>query len=367
MSHPPSWFYLLPHTVVPEANCRQLSLLFPTIQVLQVLESSAIGSCSSQIVARLPALADSDEIERVKMLLKEYHRVGELHEDMALMSTVVRDMVVQDFSESRFGIQAKVRGKAEAGPEEAAILRREAALFLELAGDLDRKELEMGNSLSRVGVLEDQFKKILGVGDSEELDEVLDAEAPPLSPGWGHFNYQLKKRIGFWWRLFSGVCPDQPVVWVALFKDVVEELLDPIRTERERDGSHWSPLQVELARLPSLESLSADQMGELLQRVRDSGVLGTYQTALAALVADPTHGGCRQAMQLAAHSLEEWVDSTYESNHWPLDPTVTAILTRVPGVDWKDLWRRFDRTGHDALNRELPAPGVVTAIHLESA
>lgn len=367
MSHQDSSFYLLPHTVVPESNCRQLSLLFPALHVLQVLEPSVIGACSSELVTRVPVLSDPDEIERVKMLLTEYRRVGELHEDLALMSTVVRDMVVQDFSESRFGIQAKVRGQSEPAPEETAILRREAALFLELAGDLDRKELEMGNSLSRVGALEDEFKEILGVGDSEELDGVLDAEAPPLSPGWGHFTYQLAKRIGYWWRLFSGCLPDRPVVFVALCRDVLEELMDPVRTAKERDGSSWTAPEFVLARLPSLESLNAAGMAALARRVRDSGVLGAYHSALAALVEEPMDAVRREAMQLAAHSLEELVESVYESNHWPLDPTVATTLTLVPETDWKDLWHRFDRTGCDVLGHEISARGSFIMIHLAPA
>jgi len=360
-------FCLFPHTVAPEASCRLLSLIAPAVQYLQVLEPDEPGTCAGEFLTPFAVVPEADEIQRVRQLLLEYRRIGELHEDPALMQVVVRDMVAQDFSESRFGIQARLRGKSETVPEDALIPRREAALFLELARDLDRRELEMGRSLAQAEKLEREFKEILGVTDSEELSEVVETEAPPLSPDWGHFAHQLSRRMACWWRLFAAGGPAVDPVYLAIIREVMEELVDLVRTVRDREGVDWNPVELELVRLPALDALTHEQMNELHQGLERAGILSAFHHALPALLAGPEDAACRDQARRAARALEDQVRAGLGTPGGSHPPAARVMLTWLPGVTWRDIWQRLDRPGHAALCPSTPETGSgLTLLHLES-
>lgn len=363
MSDQDRTFCLFPHTVVPEASCRLLSLILPTVRYLQVLEPAEPGTGAGEFLTPIAVVPEADEIQRLRQLLLEYRRVGELHEDPALLQVVVRDMVAQDFSESRFGIQARLRGQSNPVPEDALILRREAALFLELARDLDRRELELGRDLVQAAELEREFKEILGVTDTEELLEVVEIEGPPLSPDPGHFAHQLSRRMACWWRLFSDHQPAVDPVYVAIIREVLEQLVDLVRTGRGRDGADWNPVELELARLPALDALTHEQMNALKRNLQSAGILSAFHDALLTLLARSEQAGPSEALQRAAQALEDQVRAGLGAGSHP--PAARVMLTWLPEVTWQDLWQRFDRPGHAALcpSTSAAASGL-TLIHL---
>lgn len=358
-------FFLFPHSVAPDEACRQLAVLLPAVSVLKTLESSASWAPYRNTFTDWPVIGAGEEEQRVQALLTQYRQLGEMHGDMDLLAAAAGDLGTDKLAESRFGIQDRVRGRSDQKPSETDRLRQESAVFLELAKDLDEKELELENGLSRAQRLEGDFRDILGVSNDDELKSVVETTTAPLATDWGYFSYQTKRRIRSWWRLFAGSAPVDQIVLVALFKEMVDEFMDPIKTEKERSGSQWDPLQVTVAELPLLEFLPEEQFVTLEEYVDGCGILPPYQEALFDLIAEPGNQSKKETMHRVSIGFQEIVESYLEDQGLSLAGSSKLILTEPEGVSWAEVWQRMDREGFDACAGSPVIQQPIRLMHLE--
>ncbi len=345
-------FFLFPHMVVPEWMGRRFGLLLPELKVLDILgeERTVVGAWNrGQTWA---ALASEEERQEVRFLLGEYRRLADVHGPEDLLGVWVRDCESPDLSESRFAIQAHTRGGHQPSFSKQALMRIEAAVFLELARDLDEKELELNASLNQVQQLEDRFRKVLGLDDGEEAAEVLEAAEVQLSPDWGHFSYQLRERMGCWWRLVLAPAPSAPVVYSVLFEDVVEELIDPVKTERERNGSSWDPARVILGEIEDPADLGEDQWAVLKGILDEQGCLEHYPEVVADLLARPGDDAVLSRLETLRGELEGAVGRFFAANGNSKSSRIQWILSDFGDTEVAPLWRRYDRRGWEVLGKD---------------
>ena len=93
----------------------------------------------------------------------------------------------------------------------------QAAIFLEIARELDEKELEIASSYAHLNAIEQEFHDILGIED-EESDRAETNLTPALAPDTNGLLYMLPRRIQSWFRMLSLKPPESMPVFVGFFR-----------------------------------------------------------------------------------------------------------------------------------------------------
>ncbi len=117
----------------------------------------------------------------------------------------------------------------------------EAAIFLEMARDLEEKEIELEAGFNQISSLEGAFREVLGISDEEELADAIETLSPPLRSEKAYLSFMLPKRIESWLRLFSNNLPEACPTLVTTSEQVLEELFEPVRVACERTGKTLGP------------------------------------------------------------------------------------------------------------------------------
>ncbi len=290
-----------------------------------------------------------------------------------LMAALSREWSLGGVPESRMHIQSMLKGTGTPTPEPEDAkewLFLEACVFLELGRELDQRELELMQNLQSVNVLESKLLESLGADeeDETELQRALETTNPPLSPDWGHFSYLLKLRMGFWFRLFSQlVFQTKHVVLTALSRDVVDEVLDPFQTERERHGEAWDRNERVLLRLPRVDLLDEAGFKDVFVAMLGSQERVHLMERLEDFLGNPSDAGMEEALSEAAESYQGVLGELVARQG--VDPSsgdgYRLVLTRPSDLRLRDVWRRFDREGYRELAREDWGDYPAVFIHLE--
>jgi hypothetical protein len=360
-------FFLFPHTVLAEVEARHLALLVPNLAILEMVNPLQLPSWAQDCFAPYPALPDQALSEQVRRLLANYRDFAEVHRDSDTLSLLRQEQYPADRDPSRILLQSELRGRPPQGPDKCSWLRLEAAAFLELARELDERELELESHYQRMEELEKGFREILGVIDGEEVEEIIETVNPPLVPDYSRFVYLLERRLLSWYRLFADHILESDGVLVALKRDITTELLDPIETEWDNIGRELSLVQQPVAVIPSLRSLSPADFTALRRQLLESGVLESYWRALTAAIQLPDQKPLWDDARHQADMVRGRIfDFCLEQNLHPKEQVV-LVMNRIPGLSHHDLWKRLDKSGYEHLAADVPAsPAGVTLFHMES-
>jgi hypothetical protein len=359
-------YLLCPHTVLAERETRHLALLVPQLGLLQVIQPATPSAGDQNHLTAVPVVLDAAFLERVQFLLRGYKDFAGIHGGSGSLAAMREVFGADNVEATRFLLQGKLRGKPAPSLDMNAWLRLEAAVFLELAREFDTKELELESQYERMQELEDGFRQILGVIDGEETEDVIETVNPPLVSDRSRLSFMLVKRLVCWYRLLA-TQPRQPlIIPVALTREVLAELVDPIQTEREREGRTWSLVQRPLATLPNLGQLSAEQGHALHHALERQGSLPEYWKALGEVVLSPDEENGQERLETAVRNLREGIfQFCLEQNVHPRGQ-VTLALTWIEAVTCLDLWRGLDKTGFEHLADESgPAPEAAKLLCLE--
>jgi hypothetical protein len=337
---------LFPHTTLSAGESRQLALFLPQLAILEVLQAPALPPWGRDHFLTLPVFTDTALRARARRLLDECRGFAELHRDGGLLTFLAQADGKDEAETSSFLLQTAVRGK---GPEEEAVRAGrwlEAAVFLELARDLDEEEMELEGSFQRLGALEEEFRHIIGGSPEEELGADLGAVDIPLSPDRVRLSFMLARRARYWYRLMALTSASGTFTAVALSAEAIAEVLDPVETEWERSGKPFRPLQVALAALPSLDGLSDEDFLAVERRLhRAPPNLQRYWEALAAVVAAPADQRNHARAAAAGRALEEEVAALAAAHGGPTPGATTLQLVHLAGANHRDLWRHHDPAG----------------------
>ncbi|MGQ9796787.1 hypothetical protein [Desulfosoma sp.] len=363
--------FLFPHSVLHESAARCFLTVWPTMQCLRAIGPAGLPQWVEPLCRQLVPPQSDDFWERARNLYRGYQDLGTHMGEDGLMAVLSRDWAGEAAPETRSHIQSMLRGFGPKPFDAAEGLLMESVVFLEMAKDLDLRELELSADLSQVGQLEEKLLKALGSDeeDSAELQKALETTNPPLSPDWGHFAYLLRQRIGFWFRLLSRLSEmRQPMALAALGRDVVDEALDALQTARERQGKVWERTETVLLRLPPMDLLPSQALAQWFEAVAGLEERDAFHRSFEAFLREPT--SAEQARHLAdrAHVLEQLLQSLwarFRSDSSVQGGGYAVVLTVAKDVTYQEMWRSVDRTGLEALGTGSVSQDAAVLVHLE--
>lgn len=337
-------YFLFPHTVLSETDYRHLALLIPHLHLLQISRQLHLPEWGHQFFSARHTLSE-EQGHQVRALLKQYKSFADLVGDGAVLASLSHFSDEMNWRESRFRIQSAIKGQGEQQHfHESEVATLEAALFLEMARDLDQQGMELESDVARAKNTEREFGNILGITSEDDLEEPFEIGDSSLAPERNYMNFMLRKRMAFWLRLFSAERTENLPVLVTAVPEVVEELLDPLMSVA---GSVIEPssrvVRIPLASIPSLNHLDREQLQLLIDDLTASGILQVYGQSLEKVLRNPEElTSIEELNQIAAQlktRLTDYCEGDEDSKHEQID----LSLTLIENLTIKDVWKRLDK------------------------
>ena len=350
-------FLLFPHMTLSEGHFRSLSLLIPQLTLLRILREPTLPRWSRDRVLGCSSGLGEARLDQVRHSLKNFQDFSALHEEHSLMASLSREALLRETSESRFVIQSMLREKGADAPDSGEKLLLEAALFLEMALDLDEKEKDLESDLAQAEGLESEFRDILGIGSGEELDEDLEPMSAPLLPDRGHLAFMLGQRMASWLRLYPG-CHDpksQPV-FVSVIADVLDELIDRLLAHRERTGRSIQVEAAPLGSLPNLSRVPAELWRNANRKIQEEGLLTELWSRLHEVILYPRDASRLKACQEEIMVVDGLLRDLCPEGVLGERDQIGLTLTCLPDVSYAELWPCLDKDGYAAVKDTFPMP-----------
>jgi hypothetical protein len=256
-------YFLFPHMTLSAHDFRNLWIFLPRLSVLEIARLASIPEWAQERFSAWPVLLGEDLSTRIGSCIEGYRTFAQVHGGQGgILGFLSR--AFEEIDEPRYRIEQELRGRCptDMGPAQKEIVQ--AALFLEIARELDEKELEIGSSYAHLNAIEQEFRDILGIED-EESDRAETNLTPALAPDTNGLLYMLPRRIESWFRMLSLQPPESTPIFVGCFPEVIEEALEMIRTGCERDGKQFSAATYLLGSIPRLDGLGSKQFRTLIE------------------------------------------------------------------------------------------------------
>jgi hypothetical protein len=256
-------YFLFPHMTLSAHYFRNLWIFLPRLNELEIIHQASIPEWAKERFSGWPALHSEELSTRIGSCIEGYRTFAQVHGGQGGILGFL-NRALDETEEPRYRIQQELRGSSPPNmdPAQKEIVR--AALFLEIARELDEKELEIGSSYAHLNAIEQEFRDILGIED-EGSDRAETNLIPPLAPDTNGLLYMLPRRIESWFRILSSQPLESMPIFVGCFPEVIEEALDMIRTGCERDGKEFSAATRLLGSIPRLDSLGSKQFRTLIE------------------------------------------------------------------------------------------------------
>lgn len=266
-------YFLFPHTTLSSNALENLCAFLPGLNILEITSRASIPERAKDRICVHPVISNPELISRIRATIVNYSDFAKVHGGPGgILGFLSHGFGETD--EPRYRIQEALRGKVptEKDAEENQIVQ--AALFLEMARELDEKELEIEAGFDRMNEIEQEFRNILGIEEEEALQVGADLSSP-LVPDESSLLYMLKRRIENWFHMLSSGPAIKKPVFVTVFPEVVLEALDIVRTGCEKSGQDFSPIAYTLGPVPWAGRLL--DAHEILESVSACGVgLGDF-------------------------------------------------------------------------------------------
>lgn len=340
-------FMLFPHTVLSDREYRHLSLLLPGLSVLQILRPPAAPAWLSQMLVGWPVVTEEEKIKTIRLALKGFQEFATVHGDESALASLSLDQISRASSESRLRIQSELKRKDAEVVNERETLLLEAAVFLEMARDLDEKEIEVEAGLSRMDSLEGEFREILGISEDARLEDTLETMSPPLRADKTGLSYMLPKRIESWFRLLSNAMPPALPVLVTT-EPVLEELIEWFRTKGGATGIMPEPKRIPLAAIPAMDGLAIEDFLSLLSDPEASGILTSYWQGLENIILSPLDPTGHEALSQTAETLQDLLRRYCAGIGLADERTVSIELVVGDILSWETIWKQFGRVERPA-------------------
>jgi hypothetical protein len=355
-------YMLFPFTILSETEYRHLSILLPRLSVLQVIRPPVIPAWLQKMVTGWPVITEQERIENIKLCLKGYQEFATVHRENSVLSSVSLDQISRDFAESRFRIQTQLKKDDPNESDASESSLPEAAIFLEMARDLDEKEMEVEAGFTQIGDLEGEFRQILGISDDEESADTIETLVPPLRAEKAYLSFMIPKRIHSWFRLISNRMPEACPALVTTSEQVVEELFEPLREEYDRAGKSLQLSRIPLGSIPAMDDLPMEEFFSMLSEPEASGLLTSYWHSLDNLLASP-HDSTNQAeLSRAADTLQDYLIDYRRGNGLFGSTEMRIELVFDSEMRWSDFRKHCDQESGSGLLIDHPCPDDLVKI-----
>jgi hypothetical protein len=214
-------YFLFPHMTLSEHDFRNLWIFLPRLSVLEIVRQPSIPQWAQERFSGWSALRGEELSTRIGACIEGYRAFAQVHGGPGGMLGFL-SRALDETDEPRYRIQEELRGSCppELDPAQKEIFQ--AAVFLEIARELDEKELEIASSYTRLNAIEQQFRNILGIED-EESERAETNLTPALAPDTNGLLYMLPRRIRSWFRMLSLNPLERMPIFVGCFPEVIEE------------------------------------------------------------------------------------------------------------------------------------------------
>lgn len=323
-------YFLFPGLIIPEEEFRNFFVFLPRLNFLEISRPAAVPEWAREKFFSRPAIADQELMGQIKSCSQGYRAFAEIHGgsggNLGYLSRALEDM-----SDTRFGIQEQLRGKCPAGLDAKQIEVLRAAVFLDIARELDEKEFELASGIAEAGALEKEFAEILGLTeeDDSEVPEDLDLPLFGESPGP---QYMLPERIASWFQIFSAHMGDVAPVFVASGPEAAVESLDTLRTALDHVGKEFSSSTLALGSFPSLDHLGQKQFRSVIEAPGVPPILAAYQERLDLFLTNAASGKDIDALESEAAPLRQCLEKACRVCSVPGKDCVTLYLELVHGL-----------------------------------
>ncbi|MGC9196224.1 MAG: hypothetical protein ACP5IL_12330 [Syntrophobacteraceae bacterium] len=241
-------YLLFPHlTLFPNA-AENLSLFLPRLGVLEILSPALVPQWAKNWLFPHPVINDSEMASLIGAGLAAYREFATVHEGPGGILGFIKQSM-EESEAPRYRIQEQLRGKSPFSREGEKNEILQASLLLEMARELDDRQLEIAAGFERSNTIEQEFRDILGIED-EESQLVATNLSSALVADENSLLYMLEKRIQSWFKVMSAApAPNRPV-FVSGFPEVAEDILDRIAAGCARNGQDFTTDSFELGPVP---------------------------------------------------------------------------------------------------------------------
>lgn len=301
-------YFLFPHIGLSEKDFLNFSIFLPRLHLLEITRPAAVPDWGRERFPGLPSVQEKDLLDRIRSCLDGYRAFAREHGGAGGILGFL-GLAPDETGETRFRIQEDIRGKCPPGLDPAHTAMFQAAVFLEIARELDEKEYELEASFTQVDMLEKEFRGILGITAGEDDAEAEDTLSPSLIPDTSGQHFMLPRRIRSWFRLFGGCSVASPPVFVANHPEVVDETIDLVRAGHERTGKNFLPLRFSLGAFPRLEPLGQKQFRSLTEAPDVPELLDSYRRELETFLREAATAENLRELEPKSESLRHRLDT----------------------------------------------------------
>ena len=365
MNSQTSQHFLFPHLSLTEKDYRHSSILLPQLFLLEVTRPLEIPDWARESFIAWPVAGEEEVRQGIQRQLRAFQDFAGMHGTNGLMASLRREWTEGGMNDSRFRIQGQLKGKDDPEQETPEQLFQEAAVFMELARNLDESETELGKNYGRVAQLEEEFLQIIGVVEGEEPDSALEVSTHVLMSEKAHLAFMLPTRISHWFRLLRHRLPDAAPVLVNIIPDVAEEILDCLPDQDNIITKAEQTLQVPLVSIPTLEYLPAALFQSLRQELTEADRLQPFWNGLQAVLANPTDSSLQEHLHSLAQNLRNQVKAFCNKHNALEEKEVTLYLTHLEQISPAGLWDKYDKKGAAAWSPDSRLQGATCLLSLQ--
>ena len=232
-------YFLFPHMTLSANDFRNLGIFLPRLSVLEITRRASFPEWAKERFSGWPVLRGEELSAKVNSCIEAYRAFAQVHGGPGGILGFLSQRL-DELDEPRYRIQEELRGKWPPDVDPAQKETIQAALFLEIARELDEKEREIESSYAHLDAIEREFRDILGIED-DRSESALTSLTPVLAPDTTGLLYMLPRRIETWFRMLSLRPVESMPVFVACFPEAIEETLEMIRTGCEQKKRNFPP------------------------------------------------------------------------------------------------------------------------------
>ncbi|HYA42339.1 MAG TPA: hypothetical protein VEF34_13615 [Syntrophobacteraceae bacterium] len=349
-------YFLFPHMTLSSGDFQNLYILLPRLRVLEIARQAPIPEWAQQKVSGWPVGMGEELSARIHASIEAFRTFAEVHGGPGGILGFL-SQALDETEELRFRIQEELREKSRPdanpaptfSPQSTDQVRGklsvlspdlfQAALFMEIARELDEKELEIGSGYDRLSALEQEFRDILGIED-EESEQAETNLTPALGPDTNGLLYMLPKRIESWFRMLSlsSLSPLESMpVFVTCFPEVVEEVVEAVRTGCERNGKNFSAAAHLLGSIPRMDALESRQLRTLIEAPGMSEVLSSCHRDLEDFIRGAAGGEDSSRLEDKKRSLQGAFEKFCRKCEVSDTDNINFGLTVVKSVSFADV------------------------------
>jgi len=315
-------------------DLRDLCIFLPRLNVLEIARQANVPQWVQERLSGWPVLRGGDLPALIDSCIQGYRNFAQVHGGPGGILGYL-SQVLGEIDEPRYRIQEELRGKCPQDMDPAQKETIQAALFLEIARELDEKELEIESSYAHLSEIEQEFRDIVGI-DDEESESAETNLTPALSHDVEGLLYMLPRRIESWFRMFSLRPADGLPVFVACLPEVIEETLEMIHTGCERNGKEFSTASYPLGSIPGSGVLGRKQFQSLIEAPGMPDLLSICHHELENFIKRAAARENPVELQGGSVPLQSALEKLCGKCTAPQDDKLSLMLTMVENVSFAE-------------------------------